>query len=157
MDIIFKCTACEQELAVDAAGAGTEIECPSCGEVLVVPEPKVEGFKAINPMATSAAAKVEHHFAVPQHDTAAEALIEKPLRPLDVAAKEGDRKLRIRTFRRSDCVEVGKDHFDEVVSRFLEKVGETNVVNIAPVNYTHQDLASHQWITDFGVMIVYKG
>ncbi|HOW79905.1 MAG TPA: hypothetical protein PK406_10715, partial [Verrucomicrobiota bacterium] len=41
MDVIFNCPKCEQELAVDSAGAGTEIPCPSCGEPLVIPEPEL--------------------------------------------------------------------------------------------------------------------
>ena len=40
MDIIFYCPKCEQELAVDSAGIGSEIECPSCGETIVIPEPE---------------------------------------------------------------------------------------------------------------------
>ena len=40
MDVIFNCPKCEQELAVDSSGAGTEIECPSCGESIVIPEPQ---------------------------------------------------------------------------------------------------------------------
>jgi hypothetical protein len=92
---------------------------------------------------------------VPVHDKPTEVLIEKPLPPLEVAAKEGI-KLRVKTFRRSDCVEVGKDHFDEIVTAFLNKVGEANVVTITPITYTHQDLASREWITEFGVLIVYR-
>jgi hypothetical protein len=52
---------------------------------------------------------------------------------------------------------VGKDHFDEVVSHFLEKVGEANLIKIETFNYTHQDLATREWVTDFGAMIVYRG
>src|SRR6185503_13967709 len=106
-------------------------------------------------MASSAAAKEEKHFSVPVHDKPVASLIAKPLPPLDVAAKEGI-KLRIKTIKRSDCVEVGRDHFDEVVTRFLEKIGESNLVSISPIGYSHQDLASREWVTDFGVMVVYK-
>ena len=38
MDIIFDCPKCEQELAVDSSGAGSEINCPSCGEKIVIPQ-----------------------------------------------------------------------------------------------------------------------
>jgi len=158
MDVIFNCQFCEQELAVDASGAGSEIECPSCGERITIPEPTQAETQPhpVNPIAASAAAKEDRHFSVPQREVKSESLIEKPLPPLETAAKEGVH-LRIKTFKRSDCVEVGKDHFDEVVSRFLDQVGEDNVVSINPITYTHQDLASHTWITDFGVMIVFKG
>ena len=29
MDIVFNCPNCDQELAVDSTGAGSNIECPS--------------------------------------------------------------------------------------------------------------------------------
>ena len=51
---------------------------------------------------------------------------------------------------------LGKDHFDEVVTKFLEKTGEQNVVTVTPFNYTHQDLATRAWVTDFGVMVLYR-
>ena len=38
MDIVFDCPNCNQELAVDGAGAGTEIECPACGETITIPQ-----------------------------------------------------------------------------------------------------------------------
>ena len=83
-------------------------------------------------------------------------MIEKPLPVLETAAKEGIH-LRIRTFKRSDCIEVGKDQFDPTVSKFLEEVGEDNLVNMQPIFYTHQDLASREWVTDYGIMIIYRG
>jgi ribosomal protein S27E len=36
MDIVFNCPNCEQELAVDQSGAGSQIECPSCGETITI-------------------------------------------------------------------------------------------------------------------------
>ena len=159
MDVIFKCNHCEQELSVDASGAGTEIECPSCSQRLVIPQLEAgpEGPRVfVNPIKTSAAAKEEHHFTVPVHDKPTESLISKPLAPLEVAAKEGI-KLRIKTIRHTDCVEVGHDRFDEIVTRFLEKVGEANIVSINTLTYTHLDIGSQKLLTDFGVLIVYKG
>ena len=156
MDVIFNCSHCDQELSVDSAGAGTAIECPSCGEKIVIPQPTAQPPRPLNPMASSAAAKVEKHFAVPVHAKPTESLIGKPLPPLEVAAKEGI-KLRVKSIRRSDCVEVGRDHFDETVTNFLEKVGEANLVKIDTFNYTHMDLATRDWVTDYGVIVVYKG
>jgi DNA-directed RNA polymerase subunit RPC12/RpoP len=156
MDVNFQCPHCEQELTVDSAGAGTQIECPTCGSSIVIPQPQQLLHPVINPILASAAAREEKHYSVPVHDKPGEKLISKPLTPLEVAAK-GDRQIRVKTFRRSDCVEVGKEHFDEVVSDFLGKVGEENIISITPINYTHQDLASRQWITDFGVLVVFKG
>lgn len=166
MDVNFKCSHCAQELTADDTASGTEMACPSCGGPIVVPaaHPHPHGHghghghpaHVVNPISQSAAAKEEKHFSVPVHDHPSEVLITKPLAPLDTAAREGVH-LRIKTIRRTDCVEVGKDHFDEILTKFLEKVGEPNVVSIHTFNYTHQDLATRDWVTDFGVMIVYRG
>jgi DNA-directed RNA polymerase subunit RPC12/RpoP len=161
MDVIFNCSHCDQEISVDADGAGTEIECPNCTEKIVIPQPKppvqtAPGPHPVNPISTSAAAKEEKHFAVPVHNKPTESLIGKPLPPLEAAAKEGI-KLRIKTIRRADCIEVGKDHFDDIVTQFLEKIGETNLVKVETINHTHQDLATRQWVSDYGVLIVYRG
>ena len=167
MDLIFNCPHCEQELAVDDSGAGSEIECPSCNETIVIPNEstvKSDGEDsegggppplAVNPISTSAEARESRHFAVPQHEMAAEALIAKPLKPLEAAAK-GTGLLTIKTFKRSDCVEVGKDKFDQVVSGFLQNVGEENIVSFHPLTYSHQDLASREWVSDYGIMIIFK-
>jgi DNA-directed RNA polymerase subunit RPC12/RpoP len=170
MDVIFNCPKCEQELAVDSSGAGTEIACPSCGESIVIPEPesalarpgadggggvRVEAHP-INPMASSAAAKVEMHLRVPVRKNPTESLIEKPLAPLEVA-KDADKKIRTKTIRHTDCIEVGHDRFDEIVSNFLAKTGEANIISINTVNYSHLDIGTQKLLTDFGVMIVYKG
>src|SRR6059036_1721357 len=114
MDVIFNCPKCEQELAVDSSGAGTEINCPSCGEAIVIPEPQPTISRAgadaggvrveahpINPIASSAAAKVEMHLRVPVRKTPTESLIEKPLSPLEVA-KDADKKIRTKTIRHTD-------------------------------------------------------
>jgi DNA-directed RNA polymerase subunit RPC12/RpoP len=178
MDVIFNCSHCQQELEVDSSGAGTEIECPSCGETILIPAadsarakpvpasapvpapalpPKPGGSHTLNPIASSAAAKEEKHFSVPVRDVPTEQLIEKPLPPLEVAALESDKKVRVKTIRHTDCIEVGHDRFDEVVTNFLGKVGETNIVSINTLTYTHLDVGSQKLITDYAVLIVYKG
>jgi DNA-directed RNA polymerase subunit RPC12/RpoP len=154
MDINFKCNHCGQDLSVDSSGAGVQIECPACGQTIVVPPAEQ---KVLNPIMASAGARESKTFSVPQHSKEKDVPIEKPKPTLEASAKETDKKLKVKTIRRSDCVEVGKDHFDEVVSAFLDKVGESNIKSITPLTYTHQDLASRQWITDFGVLIVYQG
>jgi hypothetical protein len=158
MDIIFNCPNCQQELEVDASGIGSEIECPACAKTIVIPpSDNVKQSKPL-PEPPSDPVKAEKHFVVPVHSQATEGLIQKPTaRTLDIIAKEGDKKLRIKTFKRSDCQEVGKDHFDEKVSEFLEKVGQANIVSVAPINYSFVELGSRQLLTDYGVMIVFKG
>jgi DNA-directed RNA polymerase subunit RPC12/RpoP len=172
MDVVFNCPKCEQELAVDSTGAGTEINCPSCGESIVIPTPELVVSRPgldpgpgaprvevhpVNPIASSAAAKVEMHLRVPVHTTPAASLIVKPLAPLDVAAKESDKKVRVKTIKHTDCIEVGHDKFDEVVSNFLIKIGESNMISITTLTYTHLDIGTQKLMTDFGVMIVYRG
>jgi|SRR5580658_3872744 hypothetical protein len=160
MDISFKCPICDQELEVDASGAGSTIDCPSCNNSITVPnaDPSSAVPTAARAPAPPEPPKEEKHFSVPVHATAPpQALIQKPNRPLDVVAKEGDKTMRIKTFKRSDCVEVGKDRFDELVSAFLEKVGQTNIVSINPISYSYVELGSRQTLGDYGVMIVYKG
>ena len=106
--------------------------------------------------ATSAAAKIEMHLKVPSHK-ATEMLIAKPLTPLEVAAKESDRRMRVKTIKHTDCIEVGHDRFDEIVSNFLGKVGEANIISITPLTYTFLDIGTQKLLTEFGVLIVYKG
>ncbi len=174
MDLLFKCPKCNQELEVDSSGAGEEIDCPSCGnririptegpngsgEVMRthVPGSSSAGHEPINAMATSAAAKVEMHLKVPVHTgRTGENLITKPLAPLEVASKQGDKQIRVKSIRRVECVEVGHDKFDEVVTNFLVKVGEQNIMNILPLAYTTLDISSQKILTDYGVLVVYKG
>src|SRR5512133_240329 len=171
MDVIFNCPKCDQELAVDSSGAGSEIECPSCGESMVIPEPETVMARAgttpedaparlephpVNAISSSAGAKVELHLKVPSNK-AAESLIAKPLPPMEVAAKESDKKIRVRTIRHTDCIEVGHDKFDEVVSTFLGKVGESNLISISALTYTFLDIGTQKLLTEFGVLIVYRG
>lgn len=158
MDVTFKCLHCHQELVADASLAGTAIACPSCSTKLTVPQPDLHSVKILNPIASSAAAKEDKHFVVPTHDGPSEVLIKKPTvveKPL-VAQLASERQLRTKTIRRIDCVEVGHDRFDEVISDFLEKVGPENLVSINTLNYTHLDIGSQKLMTDFGVLIVYR-
>lgn len=174
MDLIFNCPKCNQELEVDDSGAGEEIECPSCGERIRIPAQGTAGaaaappkpawgttsgeHQAINAIAASAAAKVEKHLKVPvRADTKGQLLIAKALPPLEVAAKESDRVMRVKCIRHVDCVEVGHDKFDEVVTNFLGKIGETNLISITTISYSHIDISSQKLLNDYGVMIVYKG
>ena len=149
MDIIFKCPNCEQELEVDASGAGTQIQCPSCNTSITVPNPEPANIVTM-PDVTNAARLEEKTYSVP-HDKAAEALIQKPNRPLELA-KDADKKLQIKTIRHSDCIEGGKDVFDERVSALLEQIGHANIVSINPITYSRPDSGQ-----DYGVLIVFKG
>ena len=166
MDIVFNCPNCDQELAVDQSGAGSQIDCPSCGETITIPGAPgkvttssipaavVSAPSAIN---TSAAAKVELHLKVPVHDKPAESLIGKSKPPLDVVQKGAGKRLRVRTIRRSACIENGHDLFDDKVSDFLHDVGESNIVTTHVVVYEQFDVGVQKIMTDYGILVVYRG
>jgi hypothetical protein len=157
MDVTFHCHHCRQELVADASLAGTSIQCPSCATPIAVPQLDVTSVKVLNPIASSAAAKEEKHFVVPTHEGPSEVLIKKPTVVEKPVVAQGERLLRTKTIRRIDCVEVGHDRFDEVISEFLSKVGPENLVSVNTLNYTHLDIGSQKLLTDFGVLIVYRG
>lgn len=157
MDIVFYCPNCHQELEVDAGAAGSSIECPSCKDSIVIPEASPQNLRLGNTGSHTAEAKVERHFKVRTDHSATEPLIQKANKPLEVEAQESDKVLRIKTIRRSECIEVGHDHFDSVVTKFLGKVGEPNIVSIHPVTYSAKDLASEKLVSDYGVLIIYRG
>lgn len=154
MDVTFDCPNCKQQLAADKALAGTQIECPTCGGAITIPS---VSFHVINPIAASAAAREEKHFVVPLREGPSDVLIQRPTQTEEAPAAEGPKRLRVKTIRRIDCVEVGHDRFDQKVTEFLGKVGEENIVNISTISYTHIDIGSQKLLTDFGVLIVYKG
>ena len=125
MDIIFNCPHCEQEMAVDSSGAGSEIQCPSCGQKILIPASPTPlapapapagsadgGHQGTHSIASSAAAKVEMHLKVPVRDKPGELLIAKPKPPLEAVARGADKKTRVRTIRHAACVEAGHDKFD---------------------------------------------
>ena len=170
MDIVFNCPHCEQELAVDNSGAGSEIQCPSCGEKIMIPAeatpPAPEsapagavggGSQASHTIASSAAAKIEMHLKVPVRDKPGEVLIAKPKPPLEAVARGADKKVRVRTIRHANCIEAGHDKFDEKAAEFLNEVGEANLVGIHMVGYTHFDVGTQKIVEDYGILVVYRG
>ncbi|HEY5345748.1 MAG TPA: hypothetical protein VIK62_05330 [Verrucomicrobiae bacterium] len=168
MDIVFNCPNCDQEMAVDQSGVGTEIECPSCGEHITIPSsgkvttgslPAVTPPPAamVSPIAASAAAKVPMHLKVPLRDKPGESLIDKPKPPLEVVQKGAGKKLRIHTIRRASCIESGHDKFDEKVTAFLQEVTETNLISIHTISYEMFDVGVQKIMTDYGVLIIYRG
>lgn len=156
MDVTFHCHHCRQELVADASLAGTSIQCPSCATPIAVPNLDVTSVKVLNPISSSAAAKEEKHFVVPTHEGPSEVLIKKPVVVEKPVVAPGERQLRTKTIRRIDCVEVGHDRFDEVISEFLQKIGPENLVSLNTLGYTHIDIGSQKLLTDFGVLIVYR-
>jgi DNA-directed RNA polymerase subunit RPC12/RpoP len=164
MDIVFNCPNCDQELAVDSSGAGTEIECPSCHETITIPagpagaEPAAPPPSlAASPIASSAAAKVEMHLKVPMRDKPSEPLIAKPKPPLEVVMRGAGKKLISHTIKHAACVESGHDKFDEVVTKYLNEVGESNIVAMHTISYTHLDIGTQKLLNDYGLLVIYRG
>jgi len=167
MDIVFPCLHCGLEIEVDRDAAGQQFDCPTCQKVLTVPEassapaPASPASAAAPPTSPDPSAEPalrdERRMAVPVSPKAVEALIQKPNRSLEVAAKESKPGIRVKTIRHSDCKEVGKDKFDEIVSDFLNRIGDQAIVSITPINYSHLDIGTQKLLTDFGVMVIYRG
>jgi len=157
MDITFHCPHCKQTLEVDASAAGQAIRCPACNVEITVPAVDVTNIHAAHSsIASSAAAKVEHHFSVPVHDGPAEVLIMKVAKEEDVIA-EGPKKVKIKIYRHTDCIEVGRDRYEEMVGAFLNKVGEENIISLTPLSYTHIDIATRHILTEYAIQIIYRG
>ena len=164
MDIIFDCPKCGQELAVDSAGAGTEIECPSCSEKITIPQESTKPASGgtlitgqpVNPIASSAAAKIEKHLKVPLSDKPGASLLKKE-QPQAITAKDAAKKIRVHTIRHAGCVEFGHDKFDEKVTEFLNEIGEANLIGIHTTSYTYLDIGTQKIMVDFGILIVYRG
>jgi hypothetical protein len=97
------------------------------------------------------------HLKVPVRDKPAAPLIEKPKLPFEATAKGADKKVRVRTIRHATCIEAGRDKFDEVVTDFLNEVGETNVIGMHSINYEHFDVGTQKIMTDYGLVVVYRG
>lgn len=158
MDIVFNCPFCNQELAVDETGAGAEIPCPACNEVLLVPSSEFSNLAPTTeaPAAEPAPARNKDTRSIASAaEAAGQAQIVKPNRPLDATAK-GDKKPRLKTFRRQDHIKEGKDRFDEAVTEFLQKIGEDNLVSAHPISYSYVAKEGNQVLTDYGVVIVFK-
>src|ERR1039457_3802031 len=105
----------------------------------------------------SKTAKVEMHLKVPVHDKPAESLIAKAKPPLDVVQKGAGKRVRIRTIRRASCIENGHDLFDDKVSAFLHEVGESNLISTHVVVYEQFDVGIQKIMTDYGLLVVYRG
>ncbi len=64
--------------------------------------------------------------------------------------------VRVKSFKRTEFIEIGKDMFDQNVSKFLTDIGTENIINILPLTYEHIDMASEKVVSDYGVIVVYK-
>lgn len=166
MDIVFNCPNCEQELAVDQSGSGSQIDCPACNESITIPatgKVTTGPLPAVRPPPSgpvstpSPAAKVPLNLKVPVRDKPSEVLVEKHKSVLEVVQKGAGKRLRSHTIRHASCVESGHDYFDDRVSEYLNQVGETNLIGIHVITYEHFDVGVQKVMTDYGLVIVFRG
>ena len=166
MDIVFNCPNCEQELAVDQTGAGSQIDCPACNQSITIPatgKVTTGPLPAVTPPpsgptpTSSPAAKVSLNLKVPVRDKPSEVLVEKHKSVLEVVQKGAGKRLRSHTIRHASCVESGHDYFDDRVSEYLNQVGETNLIGIHVITYEHFDVGVQKVMTDYGLVIVFRG
>jgi hypothetical protein len=169
MDIVFNCPHCQVELEVEASAAGESIPCPECGRTIQIPAASPAPTSSVpaskppppppppSSAAPSTASTAEKKFSVPVSNQPVEPLIQKAKPSLKAQAKaEGKRLLRLKTLRHSDCKEVGKDLFDDIVSDFLNGIGEDNLISITPINYSYVEMGTQKLINDFGLAILYR-
>jgi hypothetical protein len=90
-------------------------------------------------------------------DTPAESLIGKPKPPLEAVQKGAGKRLRSHTIRHASCIEAGHDKFDEIVSKFLQEITEANIISIHTISYEHFDVGIQKILTDYGMLVVYRG
>ncbi|MFM1769380.1 MAG: hypothetical protein RJA22_1909 [Verrucomicrobiota bacterium] len=165
MDISFDCPHCSVNLTVDDSMAGAQLDCPKCHGPLTIPAagaapvaPVVPPAEGVGGAAAAAPVREAKHLVVPQRDRKKpEILVRTPVKSLELAAKQGSGNLRVKTFRRAECVEAGKDAFDAVVGHFLNEVGEGNIVRLEPIQYGRQDPGTGHWVPDYGLLVVYRG
>ncbi len=69
---------------------------------------------------------------------------------------KNNKQIIVKTLRRIDFLEVGKDRFDFHTSKFLDQVGQENIISIIPINYEHVDIATQKVVNDFGIIVVYS-
>lgn len=64
--------------------------------------------------------------------------------------------VRVKSFKRTEFIEIGRDRFDDGVSEALTQIGAENIINVLPLTYEHIDIATEKVVADYGVIVVYK-
>ena len=174
MDLVFCCPNCRQELEADAAGAGTQIECPQCGYGIIIPDPTPQNIRATpasalnvpagaasTPAAGSAGGAAnspskERKFTLPVSDKKVKIDISRQAPSLEMEAKAVGKKAHLKCFKNADYAAKGPAAFEQAVSEFLQSLGEHCLISAHPIQYSFVDAATKQVLTDFGVLICYK-
>ena len=64
--------------------------------------------------------------------------------------------IKVKVFKRTEYIEVGRDTFDENVGKFMTAIGEENIIQILPLTYEHIDISSQKVVTDYGLILIYR-
>lgn len=154
MEIRFRCPDCSQDLTAPASLIDQEIECPACGETIIVQDQteileRLEAEALQAEMAAAAASMErtrEEREPIKITASASKSLIQKPTaKRLEIAAKEAVH-FHCKTLRHA---ELG-DRFDAEVSKLLTEIGDGHLQHIFPIQYSTNNGS------DYGVVVVYK-
>jgi len=156
-DLNFNCPQCGQNLTTDETLTGSEIECPSCNKPIQIPAAGDENVKKVEsepptpPVTSEPEAK---KLAVPVHEGGEVQLKKESTKKEEEIS--GDGKIRVKTIKRGDCIELGQDRFDEIVNKFLERFTREQIISVQTVNYAHFDATTQKYLDDYGALIVYE-
>lgn len=67
-----------------------------------------------------------------------------------------DFKIKVKTFKRTEYIEIGRDTFDKHVGDFITAIGQENLIQLLPLTYQHVDIATQMIVTDYGMIVIYK-
>ncbi|MAE32271.1 MAG: hypothetical protein CMO43_11920 [Verrucomicrobiales bacterium] len=155
-DLNFNCPQCGQNLTTDETLTGSEIECPSCNKPIQIPAAGDENVKKVEsepptpPVTSEPEAK---KLAVPVHEGGEVQLKKESTKKEEIS---GDGKIRVKTIKRGDCIELGQDKFDEAVNEFIGKFTREQIISVQTVNYAHFDATTQKYLDDYGALIVYE-
>ena len=141
---------------MDSGASGQQITCPACSKTITIPPADPTNLRGGSPDAPPPG-REHKHLSVPVSDAPVATLIKKALPPLELIAKDGLREIKIKTIRHGDCREVGHDNFDKVATEILQKIGQENIISIKTINYSYIESSSQKLLTDFGILIIFKG
>ncbi len=130
-------------------------------------KPAVDGKKSeddavtVKPVAGATKSSADASAADAAMAKAKEGLIKKPIAVLGSASdsKDGESSgpvVRIKSFRHHDSVDMGNDHFDSDVAKFLGKIDKKDIVSVSPISYSYLNPEGVN-LHDFGILVIYNG
>jgi hypothetical protein len=164
MNVVFNCPHCQVEMTVDESGVGESVGCPTCSQEFVIPQGRPEAevkaekaaaapAPAAAPVAPAQKPKEEKPSKVPSGTDLAALL---PNQKKKSVGGDGDSSpgIKVKCFQHHLCIDMGKDLFAGMVSKFLAGVDKEDIISATPLSYSYKD-SGGDIITDYGVMIIY--